>query len=293
MICDSFDRHNYVEKRGAKLMGGIAIMFFFWLLCSMPTNTHTFLFKSVISDKVTQDIATTEGYLKQIQDNVVSKDAINLKIEELREAVEAKLVDLAAELNNPNNPGNGPEANRILRELAPILGVDKIEPLSGPVNTVQDRNNLVDAYRSKIYAIRDAKAKSIEAKMSPTSDNYQKDAKSRLEELQVVSDKIAKSELDLGDAKDFEEVCKKINLGYETIKMYKDYVSFNNDADEKLYTADKSITNVQRMKSVIEVWKDFFAGEFAGHGVFFWILLSILVDVGGFIFFELTFKKEY
>ena len=44
--------------------------------------------------------------------------------------------------------------------------------------------------------------------------------------------------------------------------------------------------------SVFDVWKDFFRGLYKGHGFVFWILISILVDIAAFIFFDLAFKKE-
>lgn len=61
MICDSLNQNVYMERRGANLLGGLAIVIVFWLLCSMPTNTHTFFYRSLIHDKVTSDITTTQG----------------------------------------------------------------------------------------------------------------------------------------------------------------------------------------------------------------------------------------
>ena len=46
------------------------------------------------------------------------------------------------------------------------------------------------------------------------------------------------------------------------------------------------------MISVFDVWEDFFAGEYAGNGFAFWIIISILVDIAAFIFFDLAFKKR-
>jgi hypothetical protein len=46
------------------------------------------------------------------------------------------------------------------------------------------------------------------------------------------------------------------------------------------------------MRSVVEVWKDFFAGKYAGRGFIFWIIIAALVDIAGFIFFDIAFRKE-
>jgi hypothetical protein len=39
------------------------------------------------------------------------------------------------------------------------------------------------------------------------------------------------------------------------------------------------------------VTHDFAKGNYSGHGFLFWIIVSILVDVAAFIFFDMAFKK--
>ena len=69
MIVDSLNQNIYMEKRGMRLIGGLIIVLIFWLVCSMPTNTHTFFYRTLINDMVTTDISTTRGYLGQIKNN--------------------------------------------------------------------------------------------------------------------------------------------------------------------------------------------------------------------------------
>jgi hypothetical protein len=69
MIVDSLNQNVYIEKRGMMLGGGILLVILFWLICVMPTNTHTFFFRNVIKDKVTLDITTTQKYLSDIKNN--------------------------------------------------------------------------------------------------------------------------------------------------------------------------------------------------------------------------------
>lgn len=49
LIVDSLNQNVYVERRGKKLIGGILILLFFWLIFSMPTNTHTLSFIVALS----------------------------------------------------------------------------------------------------------------------------------------------------------------------------------------------------------------------------------------------------
>lgn len=292
MIVDSLNQKIYLEKRGMHLFGGIIILFVFWLACSMPTNTHTFFYRSVISDKVTSDISTTEGYLVQIKDNTVTESKIQSKCTEAKNKVDVKLGELKAEIENDANPGFGPKAKEILREFAELLGVAKIEPLTFKGTSVQDRQRLYDAYRTKIYILLDSRLQSIVKEMTPPNDNHQKQADKDYKNLELVKKYIEDGTLDLNDANDIKTVCDKLNSAYATIRTYKQFVDFKDETDQAAYTSPNAITKVKRMISVFDVWEDFLKGEYAGHGFFFWVLISILVDVAAFIFFDIAFKKR-
>ncbi|MDE5788233.1 MAG: hypothetical protein K2H79_06800, partial [Bacteroidaceae bacterium] len=186
MIVDSLNQKIYLEKRGLRLLGGVIILLIFWLACSMPTNTHTFFYRSMINDKVTSDISATEGYLVQIKDNIVTDTKIQIKCAELRNKVDVKLGELKAEIENDANPGFGPKAKEILREFAELLGVAKIEPLTFKGTSVQDRQRLYDAYRTKIYILLDSRLLNIVKEMTPPNNNHQKQAGKDYKNLELV-----------------------------------------------------------------------------------------------------------
>ncbi len=54
------------------LAGGIILTLVFGLICSMPTNTHTFFYRSGIDAVAKEDIATTSGYLEQLKNYSIS-----------------------------------------------------------------------------------------------------------------------------------------------------------------------------------------------------------------------------
>lgn len=292
MIVDSLNQNIYLEKRGLRLIGGIIIVLIFWLVCSMPTNTHTFFYRTVINDKVNTDISTTRGYLGQIKNNTNNKTQATIKVNELKNNVDVLLGELEAEIKNEVNPGFGPKSKEILRKFAVLLGVDKIEPLSYKGTSKQDREKLCDAYRTKIYILAENRANNIMAHiLSPNSDNL-KEVKRDDENLALVKKYIGDKTINLNDAEDIEDVCDKLNTAYNTVKKNSDFVNFSSNADKANYTADNPITKVKRMISVFDVWEDFIAGEYAGHGFMFWIIISILVDIAAFIFFDLAFKNN-
>lgn len=292
MIVDSLNQDIYLEKRGLRLVGGIVIVLIFWLICSMPTNTHTFFYRTVINDKVNTDISTTRGHLSQIKNNTNNKTQATVKVNELKNNVDVLLGELEAEIKNEVNPGFGPKSKEILRKFATLLEVDKVEPLSYKGTSKQDRDKLCDAYRTKIYILAENRATNIMAHiLSPNSDNI-KEVKRDDENLALVKKYIGDKTINLNDAEDVEDVCDKLNTAYNTVKKNSDFINFSSKTDEANYTADNPITKVKRMISVFDVWEDFMAGEYAGHGFMFWIIISILVDIGAFIFFDLAFKKR-
>ncbi len=292
MIVDSLNQDIYLEKRGLRLVGGIVIVLIFWLICSMPTNTHTFFYRTVINDKVNTDISTTRGYLSQIKNNTNNKTQATVKVNELKNNVDVLLGELEAEIKNEVNPGFGPKSKEILRKFATLLGVDKVEPLNYKGTSKQDRDKLCDAYRTKIYILAENRATNIMAHiLSPNSDNI-KEVKRDDENLALVKKYIGDKTINLNDAEDVEDVCDKLNTAYNTVKKNSDFVNFSSKTDEANYTADNPVTKVKRMISVFDVWEDFMAGEYAGHGFMFWIIISILVDIAAFIFFDLAFKKR-
>lgn len=292
MIVDSLNQNIYLEKRGIRLVGGVLIVLVFWLICSMPTNTHTFFYRTVINDKVNTDISTTRGYLGQIKNNTNNKTQATIKVNELKNNVDVLLGELEAEIKNEVNPGFGPKSKEILRKFATLLSVDKIEPLSFKGTSRQDRERLCDAYRTKIYLLAENRATNIMAHiLSPNAENI-KEVKRDDENLALVKKYIGDKTISLNDAEDIEDVCDKLNTSYNTVKKNRDFVNFTSKTDEAIYTADSPVTKVKRMISVFDVWEDFIKGEYSGHGFMFWIIISILVDIAAFIFFDMAFKKQ-
>ena len=64
------------------------------------------------------------------------------------------------------------------------------------------------------------------------------------------------------------------------------------EIDKDVYTAENPVTKITRLLSVVDTWEDYIHGDFAGRGFIFWIIISILVDVAAFIFFDIAFKKS-
>lgn len=292
MITDSLNQDIYMEHRGLKLLGGILIVLVFWLVCSMPTNTHTFYYRSHVNEEVTQDITTTKAYLEQIKDGTVTANTIKKDLSEFDNKVDVKLGELEAEIKNEANPGFGEKAKSILHEFAELLSVPKIEPLTYRSTSVQARQALYNAYREKIYILAKTKKLNIIRSLTPPNNNHKNAAKAAYNNLRTIEKAIKEKKIDLNDAEDMKEVCNILDEGYSTINLYNQFVNFKKPEDEATYTAKNPQTKVRRVLSVFDVWDDFLAGKTGGLHFTFWIFISVLIDIAAFVFFDIAFKKR-
>jgi hypothetical protein len=299
LIVDSLNQNVYVVGRGKKLIGGILILLFFWLIFSMPTNTHTFFYRSSIESITSSDISTTKGYLDQLKNNTLTETKIRDKQTEFSNQVWSLFADLESEIRNDANPGFGPNAKRILSNFATLLEVNKVEPLSYNDKSEQGRVKLVDAYRTKIDILMQTKLTNIRNSMiAPDEEIYKAQASTDWQNLDFAENMIKSGDVDLNNASNIKDVNNRLVHGYSTIKTYSNYIDFNTgDKEQYLPTNEdgspkQAVTKVERMLSVFDVWKDFLNGKYAGRGLIIWVLLSILVDIGAFVFFDIAFKKD-
>lgn len=292
-MTDSLDQSSFVENRRVKLIGGLMVFLFCWLVCSMPTNTHTFFYRNYVDSKVNSDITTTIGYLNQLKTDFLENARIQHEQNKLENEVQTKMGELESEIMNDANPGFGPKSKEILASFANLLGVAKIEPLSFVSTNADARRTLVNAYRQKIYTLMDSKKENIKNALTRHDKAYKKEAAMDIENLELVRQYVAQGKLDLNRPKDIKEVCDKLDKGYSTIKAYKDLVYFSDQekAEEKRYTGENPETQVRRLLNVFDVWKDFLNGQYP-QSFWFWIVISIIVDLLAFIFFNIGFKNR-
>ena len=294
LIVDSFNQNIYLEKRGLRLIGGILLTLVFWLICSMPTNTHTFFYRTAAPDIVTQDLALTKSYLQQLRDNVKNETEIKEKLDSLERGVNSGVTALFNEIENMAQPGFGPRAKAILIEIAKDLLVSRIPELSYQGTTASQQKALKDQYNAMIGELLNNRKSELRTNYTdPQEKLFMPEAAKAIETIESIEDSVM--QMDVNGVVDNNLIAQAdiaLQKGYTTIKNYADYVTFKSDVDKELYTADNLVTKTTKLLSVIDVWKDFLAGKHAGRGFVFWIVISILVDIAAFIFFDIAFKKR-
>lgn len=283
LIVDSLNQNVYQENRRGMLIGGIVLTALFWLVCSMPTNTHTFFYNQKIGDVITQDINVTQGYLKQLAERQVTDPEFT----ELEEMVG----DLQLAMNNEFNGVPGKSSGRKGNGQFVMESMRKINNELGSDIHIDPRNNVYDVQILNRYNT------AITRELNKVKRNqYQtQDAdKAQLisDDLDVMADTI-NIMVDAGSID--EDIIKQtegvLQRAYALIKLNAKYVTFEPN-DEEIYTAQNLVTRTKRLLSVFDVWADFVKGRYAGSGFIFWVIISILVDLGAFILFDIAFAKR-
>lgn len=288
MIVDSLNKNVYTENPGLKLLGGVFIMLIFWLICSMPTNTHTFFYKDTIKDVAITDLETTMGYLVSLEKDEVAHAKIEHDWAIFQNEVWGIFEELRIEVKNPSRPGIAEQCENILLKLDGKLGV-KVGRISPKSNNLKGWNEVLEQYRTSITNILEKKKQEYADRYIGVSD---KDVKKRIATNKANIKKVLNDIHKMSSINDQVMINAGLVLteSYALIGKYSDRLDLK-DADKQVYTGN-AISKTARMLSVWDVWMDFFNGKIARGKFIFWIIISILVDIAGFIFFDMAFKKE-
>lgn len=298
MIMDAIHNDGSIENPKAKLWGGIFLLLMTWGIISMPTNAHTFFYKLQIGNQVTQDLKTTETYCEQLAKRTNISKYDSAAYNAFKDECEIIMKNFSDEAT-----GNGPthqigihkHSVKYINELNQKLsayGDYKIAQPSEVSGSLQKVNAEIDLTRARLMTqynkIEDEKLKvNVKGRQQALND---------LNKIKAMQDSINYLIM-IGDISrpSAEPVIKQAEgvliLAYGNIKANEKYVYFNDEADEKLYTADNLETRLTRFLHPYKVMGDFFVGKIPFIFIF-WIILSILLDVIGFISFDNAFKKE-
>ncbi len=282
-------------RTGALLLALVGLVVF-WLVVSLPTNTHTLLYRASIKNVITADLNRTQGYLQGLKDNNVAIKAIDQKYKSKNEAVDALIARLVAEIDHPGFEGIGHRFETILVELDRVLSVDANNPVK--INRVENVGKsktqwlaTINYYQRQAYdqlrlyrATCDKEINEVKTTMeSKALDKLIKNNKSALSDIRNmkgVNNEIVQAAInDLID-------------DYAYIKSNAQYINFK-DGDKERYTREGAMPEAKEMLSVPDVWKDYLTTDkYNGHGFIWWVLIALLVDLAGFIFYNISFNSK-
>ena len=288
LIVDACNYSKFVEHRRRSFWLGVILVAAFWLCMSMPTNTHTFFYQHKIGNVVQDDIEHTNKYLAQI----TSRQNYDKAYDNIDDQVNHLFLQLSNEFHGVGKSagriGDGRFVREKMLEINAILEKEAPGKQIVPATTFNKfneaaLNNYERQMRHALAFIKDSNYKV--SRMAASK------ADSTMTDLRLMGDTI-KTMVQMGSV--HEDVITQtegvLSTGYSQIKNDQKYVVFENEIDKTLYTAEKPETRTKRMLSVIDVWADFMNGKYP-MSFLFYIFLSILIDLGAFLFFDLAFKN--
>ena len=301
MVVDSFNQDLIIDHRGGHLLGGLVMLLIFWVAFSLPTNTHTFFYRSVIMEVLSKDLTDTKNQLEQLSDDVIAKGIVTRDAKNFKTKINGLWSQLKAEIMNPGNPGWGPVAEQCAIDLEKELGA-KIQRVKFKTTTQEGRREVVRIVEPTVEQLTQS---AIDAKYATRYYNVLQ----HKNKIDIMKNLYAINKIQKRISEDPEsshhEPTEGTNLvltnSYRLISNYADAIvnefGLTNPDDMANLQAQTSaykgnVTKTARLRSVVDVWKDFFAGLWSGQGFLFWVMLAALVDIAGFFFFYLAFKKN-
>lgn len=312
LIVNSLNQRIRVDNRGGKLIGGIVLLLVFWIFFSMPTNTHTFFYSNKGEAIIGEDLQRTTMYLKQMSQQQLDQTIAKHQSECAGE-IRSHYQSFIHEYDSRINPGFGPKTRENMQKLNTLLadkyGVGGLEVLSGNHSTVSSRNKVIKQYNTQIDSIIKLAQEIIKNTTLADKGIAKQDADKVLKKLLLDKEMMdyCKSRDSTMSLNDIKKIKNDIQDGYTVISNHPDQVRFANSYDKQLYSkrTDKNGEvskdkdgNIQaqecesaRLFNAFSIWQDYLKGKFKGMGFFYWIMLAMLVDIAGFIFFTIAFRK--
>lgn len=185
----------------------------------------------------------------------------------------------------PYKRGNG---EKILDHLKKINLM-----LNSSLNQHPDYNS-TDPTILNNYKVEIDKALSEALKTHTISSQSVEAARNQKRRLAALNDSI-QDHISTGDLSESEiKQCEKeLKDGYNIVATNKLFVDFDSQSDDYVvYTKENAETRTKRLASVIDVFfVDFLSGKYPAS-FWYYVILSILVDIAAFIFFDIALKKN-
>ena len=300
MIMDAVHNDGSIEHPKAKLWGGIALLLLTWVIISLPTNAHTFFYKLQIKNQITQDLTTTEDYITQLarRDNLSKTDSAQFYL--LRNECQDLLLDFKNEANGTGKKTKLQNINKFslhyinnINEKLGKMGDFAMYSPNITHNTIETKQEIEIASRSLNYQLDRIADRKFKIKQETANKIAAEDLENLKTMHEVVDSIIQAGKISHPSSEHFIKQAESVlGKAYSKINVNNDFVYFKTLDDEKLYTATNLETRTSRFLSPYKVMGDFFIGKIPFIFIF-WIILSILLDVLGFVSFDLALKKEF
>lgn len=287
LMLDTFNQNIYMEKRTLKFFVGLLGILILWIVFSMPTNAHTFFYKQMAKSTAVKELEHIDSELYNLTDTTVYISRYADEWNDYESKILAALDQLKHEINDPHKLGFGDIAESKLANIENLLGlqIGTIDRRGTKNTSRNERNRVCQYYDNVVKTQLDVKLGQHKTKITAFLTNFQV----KINEVAPIRKQIHKTLDDLNNPTyDKEAVLKQarqiIEKSYAVLES-----SFGN-----LYKADPNIYRSDRLLKVTKVWGDYFKGEFkdTDYTFWYWILLSVIIDIAAFAFFDIAFKRD-
>lgn len=286
MIIDGCDKEVDADHPGRKIVGGILILLFFWVIFSIPTNTHTFFYKATIQDVLTQDLTNTKAELQSLNDDQMAAEKINGKKREFDAEVEHLFNNVADEVRDQNNPGWGPKAIAAQGKLEKTLGrTIQIPKMAG-------RQEFVEELYRRTQEAKLIRLKQFDQRLEEITKHKDSQAiQENIKKITATQDKIKKYPANNGEPTIATE--DVLNNSYFLIVKYYQGLD-EEELRGKANEYNSNISQTAKMRNVTTVWMGMLKGDdlYKGRGLWYWVIVALMIDIAGFIFFDIAFRKR-
>lgn len=287
LVLDSFNQNIYVEHRIAKFVVGVLGVLLLWIAFSMPTNAHTFFYKQMAKNTAVKELKHVDGELQKLSSENAFLETYNAEWNKYEADVMGALAAIKAEIKDYQNTGTGDKTEARVAEAEDLLGIKTgtIARLKARDRSQKEINKACEHYDTAVKEQLAVKKQQHEANVARAYADFQermknvaplrRDIKATLDQLD--DDMYAKEDV-------LKNARKVIGRSYAELES-----QFNG-----IYTYDENVYRSDRLVKVTKVWGDYFKGRFRNtdYTLWYWILLSIIVDIAAFAFFDIAFKSE-
>lgn len=307
LVIDACNTDVYVEHRRRDFFLGIFGVLLFWLVCSMPTNTHSLFYTKTVDKVVVAELDNQKESLKS-EIELLGTDIDRRYNEEIQE-LGSKVGDLQnkfmAEIDHTDRLGLGQEAFSILKNIATACGkkTDDVFLHTKQKNTsAKERNRIKDHYAPQINNLLQERinelnrSREIEMNTRAPKKKHLLDLITKIDEVKVFfrdtnlphQDRIKAARQVLDNAYNNPEYKDKI---LNNVDVLIDANAGHKDSNVESY----KIYKTERLHSVFKLWGDYLSGKMQNldFDMFYWVIISLIIDIAGLLFFAIAFRKTY
>lgn len=287
LMLDTFNQNIYMENRTFKFIISLLGVILLWIVFSMPTNTHTFFYKQMAKNTAVKELKHIDAELYNVSSENTFRSKYDAEWDKYEADVLNALAGIKREINDFQNIGTGDKTEARIVDVEDLLGLKTgtIARIKARNNSQKELNQVCAYYDKAVKEQLEIKKQQHDANLSRSLEDFQekmKDVSSLRQNIKAILSQLDDNQFDK------EAVLKNARIVIN--RAYAELEALYNGT----YTYDETVYRSDRLVKVIKVWGDYFNGKFkkTDYVLWYWIVLSIIIDIAAFVFFDIAFKKE-